>query len=136
MALVKYSPQGLLNNWLGSYFNDDGYRPTSRFQPSLDIEERKKDYLVRLDIPGLEKGQIDVVVEDGVLTVSGERKSSSPTEDIDHDFAERTYGKFSRSLRLPQDVPASDVDANLKNGVLEISVKKPKALEAKQITVN
>ncbi len=104
--------------------------------PALDVHEDKDNYLVSLELPGLKKEEIDISLQGGVLTVSGERKRESENRDSDTFRSERYFGKFQRSVTLPAVVDSAKVKATYKDGIL--SVKLPKAEEAKpkQITVS
>jgi HSP20 family protein len=105
--------------------------------PRVDITESKEGYLIRADLPGMTREDIKVSVEDGVLSLSGEKKSEfeSANKDSYYHF-ERRYGKFMRSFSLPSHVDSRNIEARYTNGVLEISLKKteeskPKAIEVK-----
>ena len=99
------------------------------WSPALDAFEDKDKYVVSLELPGLKKEDINVTVHDGVLTVSGERKSEKDVKSGTVHRTERYYGKFSRSVSLPTAVKADKVGAAYKDGVLTVEV--PKADEAK-----
>jgi len=99
------------------------------WSPALDAYEDKDKYVVSVEVPGLKKENINVVVHEGVLTVSGERKSEKDEKSGTVHRTERTYGKFSRSVTLPTAVKADQVVASYKDGVLAVEV--PKAEEAK-----
>lgn len=99
------------------------------WSPALDAFEDKDKYVVSLELPGLKKEDINVTVHDGVLTVSGERKSEKDVKEGTVHRTERYYGKFSRSVSLPTAVKADKVGAAYKDGVLTVEV--PKADEAK-----
>jgi HSP20 family protein len=101
--------------------------------PALDAREDKDKYTVAVEIPGLKKEDINVSVHDGVLTVSGERKSEKEVKEGTVHRSERYYGKFSRSVSLPAEVRADKVSATYKDGVLTVEI--PKAEEAKPKTV-
>jgi len=101
--------------------------------PALDAQEDKDKYVVSLELPGLRKEDINVSVHDGVLTVSGERKSEKTLKDGTIHRNERFYGKFSRSVSLPAVVRADKVSAAYTDGVLTVEI--PKAEEAKPRTV-
>jgi len=101
--------------------------------PALDAHEDNDKYVVSTDIPGLKKEDINVSVHDGVLTVSGERKSEKDVKEGTVHRTERYYGKFSRSVSLPVAVRADKVSAVYKDGVLTVEI--PKAEEAKPKTV-
>lgn len=125
MVLTKYNPETGLANWLDSFLTEPWYGAVAEFSPGMDIEEREHDYVVRLDVPGLEKKDIDIAVAEGVLTISGERNHETAKREKDrYYYFERSMGKFSRSLRLPAGAEAGAVEANLKNGILEVTVKK------------
>ena len=139
MSLIKYyNPD--LTTWspfsnLRDHFNrlfDLGAQPADSFgnwSPVLDASEDKEKYTVAVELPGLKKEDLNVVVHDGVLTISGERKSEKETKEGTVHRSERFYGKFSRSVSLPQAVKADQVKASYKDGVLTVEV--PKAEEAK-----
>ncbi len=104
--------------------------------PRVDIREEKDRYVADFELPGLEKNDVEVTLENGVLTVTGERKREETTENDKVYRRERFYGKFSRSLRLPDDVDAERIEAGFKNGVLRVSVTKkdeakPRTIEIK-----
>jgi HSP20 family protein len=101
--------------------------------PALDAHEDKDKYVVSTDVPGLKKEDINVSVHDGVLTVSGERKSEKDVKEGTVHRTERYYGKFSRSVSLPTAVKADKVSAVYKDGVLTVEI--PKAEEAKPKTI-
>jgi HSP20 family protein len=97
--------------------------------PALDAFEDKDKYVVSLEIPGMKKEDINVTVQDGVLTVSGERKVEKSSNEGAVHRSERFYGKFSRSVSLPAAVSADKVGAAYRDGVLTVEI--PKAEEAK-----
>jgi HSP20 family protein len=103
------------------------------WSPALDAHEDKDKYVVSLDVPGLKKEDINVSVHDGVLTVSGERRSEKDVKEGTVHRTERFYGKFSRSVSLPAEVRADKVSAVYKEGVLTVEI--PKAEEAKPKTI-
>ena len=97
--------------------------------PPVDIFERGDELVIRAEVPGVGKDDVDVRVEDGTLVLAGERKSDREVKDQNSYRRERTFGKFTRSFRLPTTVDASKVTAEYKDGVLEITL--PKLEEAK-----
>lgn len=138
MSLIRYinpelHPIGNLRDHFGRLF--DIAFPTrsaeslSDWTPSLDAHEDKDKYVVAVEIPGLKKEDISVSVHDGVLTVSGERKSEKNVTEGTVHRRERICGKFSRSVSLPAAVRADKVGAVYKDGVLTVEI--PKAEEAK-----
>jgi HSP20 family protein len=105
--------------------------------PRVDIAEEEDRYHLKADLPGIDKKDIEVKIENGVLTISGERKSETRKDEKGrYSYYERSYGKFSRSFGLPEHVDTSTIDAHYKDGVLEVNLKKlpqakPKAIEVK-----
>jgi HSP20 family protein len=103
--------------------------------PALDASEDKDKYVVSLELPGMKKEDINVTVHDGVLTVSGERKSNKDlTEGAVH-RSERYYGKFSRSVSLPAAVSADKVGASYRDGILTVEIPKAEEAKPRQIDV-
>ncbi|HTA16985.1 MAG TPA: Hsp20/alpha crystallin family protein [bacterium] len=107
------------------------------FSPALDVKETKDAYTVLADLPGLEKKDIEVSVEEGVLTVSGSRKAEHQEEAQDKTWhrVERRWGGFERSLKLGEGVDASKVAAEYKDGVLTITVQKKESALPRKIEV-
>lgn len=97
--------------------------------PAIDMIDRKDEFVLRADLPGLTEKDVEVTVQDNMLTVKGERKAETEEKKDDYHCCERTYGAFTRILTLPAGVQADKVKATFKNGVLE--VRMPKAPEAK-----
>jgi HSP20 family protein len=104
--------------------------------PSLDVEETDKEYRVTAELPGLEERDVEVLLQDGLLTVRGEKKIESENRNRTH--SERFYGRFERQIPLDRDVDENAVSATFKNGVLTVAV--PKSAQAvarrKRIPIN
>ena len=129
------------------WFEDFWARPVSRLwrpgfarmrsmsieAPALDVYEQKDDLIVKAEIPGLTKDEIDITLEANTLTIKGEKKKEEEVKDDDYYRCERTYGAFTRSIELPVTVQTDKVNASFKNGVLEI--RMPKTEEAKKNVV-
>ena len=104
--------------------------------PSVDVEETDEGYLIRAELPGLAKEDIAVNIDDGVLTISGEKKKVTEKKTRNYFHMERSYGKFSRSFALPAHVDSKNIGAKYQNGILEVSLlrteeTKPKGIEVK-----
>ncbi len=124
--LERYNKSGARN--LGTRMDND--LNFADWAPSVDIEEDKDKYLIRADLPGVKKENIDVKLENGVLSIRGEKRSESETgEGTRNHRKERFYGTFARSFTLPDSVQSDAVEAHYKDGVLSLTV--PKAEEAK-----
>lgn len=104
--------------------------------PSMDVEETDKEYRVTAELPGLEERDVEVLLQDGILTVRGEKKIE--TEARNRTYGERYYGRFERQITLDREVDDSAVTATFKNGVLTVKVpKNAQAVErAKRIPIN
>jgi HSP20 family protein len=105
------------------------------WSPSVDVSESAKEVIVRAEIPGMDPKAIDVSVQSNILTLRGERKKEQEEKGENSYRLERSYGAFSRSLRLPAEVDAAKVKATYKDGVLRINLPKTKAAEVKKIEV-
>ena len=125
----------LFHNRLASVLG--GERQASvAWSPVVDIEETEKDYVISAELPGLDKDKVKVTVEDGVLTLSGERDLERTVEGKTYHRIERSHGSFSRSFTLPEDSDAESVAAQFTNGVLAVRVAKreealPKSIEVR-----
>ena len=109
--------------------------PERMWRPAIDVEEKDGNYLVRADLPGMQKKDIHVELKDGYLTLRGERKSEHEENKDNYHRIERTYGTFERSFRVPEGVTEKDIHAKYKDGVLELTIAAPKAEEPKTTEV-
>jgi HSP20 family protein len=103
--------------------------------PAVETSTKDGQYVVRLDIPGVDPKDVEVSVHEDNLIIRGERKSSHQVKEKDYHYREAAYGKFERRLSLPKGVDRDKVTAGYKNGVLEILVPQPAALTAKTIPI-
>ena len=130
MTLVKYSDSDFrpvtFSSILDNFFNETVRNPSkvSRFRPGADVIETEKMYEIQLALPGMEKKDINIDVNEGVLTISGERKFENEDEGRNYFMVETHYGSFSRSFNLPELVDSSKIDAAYKNGILYIELPK------------
>ncbi|WP_455379249.1 Hsp20/alpha crystallin family protein [Petrachloros mirabilis] len=102
--------------------------------PSLDVFEEKDEIVVKADLPGMAKDEIEVTVTENVVTIKGEKKKEEEVKEKDYYRRERSYGSFVRSVQLPSEVKSDQIKANFKDGVLE--VRMPKTEEAKKKSVS
>jgi HSP20 family protein len=104
--------------------------------PSVEVSDDEKEIRVTAEVPGLEEKDIEVLLEDGVLTLKGEKRSE--TEDKDRQFSERFYGRFERRIPLGYEVEDDKVSADFKNGVLTVALPKSERAQtkAKRIAIN
>src|SRR6266542_6056462 len=137
MELVRCEPfEGLntIQSRINDLFADGRARAyptpiTGVWYPPVDILESKESYLVRAELPGMKREDLNLEVHDGVLTLSGERRFEEPANGVEYQRTERVAGKFSRSFYLPQTVKHDGIKATYRDGILEVQV--PKADEAK-----
>jgi HSP20 family protein len=142
MNLVRFDPfreledlSSRLNRFFGRPLNGgdetDGFGVWS---PAIDVQETEQEYLVKADLPEVNKSDLKVNVEDGILTVEGERKQEKEEKGKKFHRVERLYGRFVRRMTVPSDVDGSKLAAEFKDGVL--SVHMPKAVAAKPRSVD
>jgi HSP20 family protein len=128
-------------NAFNDLLNDDLWaRPVTpqrrSFVPSVDISEDEKSFLVTADLPGMKPEDINIQVENNVLTLRGERKQEAKSDKQGYHRVERHHGSFQRSFTLPEGVDADKIEANVENGTLTLRVPKPVVALPKTVKVN
>ena len=118
--------------WLGQRGDASG---TAAWAPAVDISERKDAYLVTAELPGVKAAEVEITVEDGLLTIQGERRFSHDSAEEKMHRTERFFGAFRRSITLPSHVEADKIEASAQDGVLQIMVPKAPDVQAKRIQV-
>ncbi|MGB9716586.1 MAG: Hsp20/alpha crystallin family protein [Thermodesulfovibrionales bacterium] len=113
-----------------SWFPKIGFPEIEEVTPTVDVFEEGDDVVVKAELPGMSKEDIDVKVTDDLITISGEKKKEEKVEKKNYYRMERSYGSFTRSLRLPTEVQTEKATAKFKDGVLEVRI--PKTEEAKK----
>lgn len=113
----------------------DGSGATSNWTPPVDIFETDSEIVLRAELPGLKPDDIDIEVDDNVLTLKGERRFEEKVEEGRYYRLERAYGRFQRSLTLPQGVKPDEISAQFENGVLSVRVPKADEVKPRKITV-
>ena len=109
---------------------------TTGFAPAVDVYEDEHNVTLKIEVPGIEEKDIDVRIENNILTVHGERKFEKEEKEENYRRIERQYGSFTRSFTLPNTVDAEKVSANYDKGVLKITLAKKAEAKPKQIKVN
>jgi HSP20 family protein len=104
----------------------------SGFTPPVDVHETEEEYLVKIDLPGVKSADVNVEVNDNVLSISGSRVAD---ETGTAQLVERPYGTFTRTLTLPQGVDSDSIEAGYHDGVLELRIPKPAERKPKRITI-
>jgi HSP20 family protein len=143
MTLLRYEPWGVvarLQRHFDQTFGEFGESANSgqtqaAWIPSVDIHQESDKFVVRADLPGVEPKDIDVTAQNGVLTVSGERKFERSEEQKGSSRFERVEGRFVRRFTLPENVQTDNIRARHVNGVLELTIPKAAAPEPKKISI-
>ncbi|MCI0454258.1 MAG: Hsp20/alpha crystallin family protein [Candidatus Dadabacteria bacterium] len=148
MALIKWSPPKEMERWFEDFFEEPflprmwrkfpSWRRLKELQeisPSVDMFDKKDEIIVKAEVPGVEKENINISVSNNTLTIKGETKKEEEVKEEDYYYAERSYGSFSRMLNLPAKVKADKVKASFKNGVLEIHLPKAEESKPKEVKV-
>jgi len=133
-----------LQNRLSTFFTRPPMRRTNgkesitqpEWTPLADITEDEKEYVIKAELPDLRKEDVKVTVENGVLTISGERKFEKEEKKKKYHRVERGYGSFVRTFALPEDAEATKVKAEFKHGMLEVHLPKNEKAKPKQIEVH
>ena len=107
------------------------------FNPSVDVQDKGKSYLISVEVPGMEKDDVKIDIQDDLMIISGEKKSEAKEEKDSYYRIESSYGSFQRVLNLPADADIEKVDASFKNGVLKIEIDKDttKTSSPRQISI-
>jgi len=134
------NPLTVFEDVFGSLFNDSfgtsaKTTQTDAWSPAVDIVESPDAYTLTADLPGLTKADVNLTVEEGVLTLTGERKSEqSAGNEFGHRY-ERAYGKFSRSFQLGSGVETGKINAEFKNGMLTVELPKVEASKPYEVSI-
>ena len=145
MAVVRWDPfreLGMLQDRMNRLFDDAGRgwradepAATTSWSPSVDIFETEGEIIVKAELPGLERKDIVLHLENNVLTLRGERKFEKETKEENYHRIERSYGNFSRSFSIPATVDEEKIRADYKDGVLKIALPKKDQAKPKQINI-
>ncbi|MBV6646404.1 MAG: Hsp20/alpha crystallin family protein [Cyclobacteriaceae bacterium] len=138
MALIKYNPLNYrptsFSSLVDRVFNDDflGDTVARSFSPKVDIAETDKAFEIQFHIPGVKKDEINIDLNEGRLTVSGERKIENEKKEKNFHSVESYYGTFSRSFHLPDSIDGDKVNATYEDGILSVVVPKDEKKVAKR----
>jgi HSP20 family protein len=140
-TLVRWEPYreiATLQNEMSRFMNgllEDNGRSNQAWVPALDVWETESEIVYALDLPGIPEEKISVELDEGALTISAERERAQEKSEERFYRFERRYGTFTRTFGVPQGVTEGDVEADYKNGVLEVHVRKPEQPKPKRIQV-
>lgn len=130
MNLLRINPFNEMDSWLNSYNHSLASKAKTMsknndWAPNVDIIENEENFVISAELAGIPKSDIDVHVDNNILTLSGERKGK--VDDEKHHRIERFYGRFSRSFSLPENVDSENIQAESKDGILSLFLPKKEA---------
>ena len=131
--MAQMSP--MLAHALGLHGQPQGSDRATAWAPALDISERKDAYLVTVELPGVQADNLEITMEDGLLTIQGERHFAHDSSEQQFHRVERRYGTFRRAITLPAHVMTEQIQASFEDGVLQILVPKAEEAKPKRIQV-
>ena len=137
MKLVRMNPRNDVawRNWYGWPERAEGEQPRPVLRPAMDVIESADGYTVRVDLPGFAPNDVNVEVEDGILTIQSQVAEDDAQEGVRYHYRERRFGSIQRKLRLPDTVDADGIEAAFENGVLTLSLPLLPEIQPKKIKV-
>jgi len=143
MTLVKWMPGSMLgfrnevDQLFDSFFNTPVEKETgiAVFNPAVEIEEKAKEFLITIELPGIKKEEVSIKIKDSLLSISGEKKQEKKTEEKNYHRTERIYGSFQRTFRLPEYADQDNIAAEYKDGILNVSIPKLKESISKNVEI-
>jgi HSP20 family protein len=143
MTLMKYEPWNLLDQIrremdraVDTRTAEGSSVATSDWVPAVDIKEEKDSFVIVADIPGVDPKDIEVHMENGMLTIKGEKESEKKEEREGYKRVERSFGSFYRRFSLPDTADAEKISAKSNNGVLEVRIAKQEQVQPRKISVD
>ncbi|MEX2353791.1 MAG: Hsp20/alpha crystallin family protein [Gammaproteobacteria bacterium] len=150
MSVIRYEPYSLLDQLQKEFSRSGVWDPFNRenleedhqelavshWRPAVDIREEDNRYVIHADLPGVEAKDIEITMEEGVLTLKGERTSEKSEDKKGYKRVERARGTFYRRFSLPDTADVEKIEAKSRDGVLEIVVPKQEKVQPRRITVN
>lgn len=142
--LIRYEPVNVLNDinklFEQTFFpqysrSDNSNLETTQWMPAVDIKEGKHDFKLKVDLPGIDKKDVIIAMENGVLSIQGERVEEKKEESDNYYRVERVSGKFYRRFALPETADAEKIQANMTKGVLEVTIPKKEIAKPKSIEI-
>jgi HSP20 family protein len=133
--LMRPEPFSQEVNRLFNTLFDVGEAGSQRWVPAMDLVEGEDHFLLQADLPGLTEGDVNLEIQDNTLTVSGERKAEHETRERGWYRIERAFGRFSRSLTLPEGVDADAITAEFDKGVLNVRIPKPEQRKPRRVAI-
>jgi HSP20 family protein len=142
-TITRYSPLRELltmNDRLNRVFDEAlgqqaGALDSGQWAPAVDLREEENQFVLEADMPGMKKEDMDIHLENGILTIQGERRFEAEARKDNYHRIERAYGKFIRSFTLPTRVKADAIAASYKDGILEVVIPKAEESKPKKIAI-
>ncbi len=146
MAIVRWKPfrdMVSIQDEMNKLFDDFFGRPVARpdwtegvWSPSVDVSEDKDNVVIKAEMPGMNKDDVKISIQDNVLTLKGEKRQEKEEKDKNYHRIERSYGSLCRSFQLPTSVKSDKIRANYKDGVLSVTLPKTEEVKPKEIPIN
>jgi HSP20 family protein len=134
--------QNEMNRLFNTFFDspstgaNGGNAPLRRWIPAMDVVETADHFVLRADLPGISENDVNIELDDNVLTISGQRRSEHESRNEGYYRVERASGSFSRSLTLPEGVDADGIQASFDSGVLEVKIPKPEQQKPRKVQIS
>ena len=127
-----------INSLLDEFFGDMNSERSSQvgFRPPLDFREDEGHYYAQLELPGMQKEEVKISLDDKILTIRGDKKKEKLHDKEKYRRVERSYGVFERCFRLPREIREDSISAEMENGILKIRIQKTEKVEPLQIAIN
>jgi HSP20 family protein len=138
MALARYenrNPWSQFHQEVNRMFGENSSVVTSDWVPVVDIKEEKDRFVLHADLPGVDREDIDITMEGGVLSIRGERKLEDVAEGGEYKRVERIHGNFYRRFALPDEADAEGINARCNQGVLEVVIPKKQSVQPRRIEI-
>jgi HSP20 family protein len=143
MTLIRWSPVANFENmqreidrvFYGSRNDIQDVEASKTLMPMVDIIERENEFSIKVELPGVDKKDVKITVQNDVLTIKGEKKQENEIKGENYQHIERSYGIFQRSFTLPTSVHSGKIDASYDNGVLSVTIPKLEEAKPKEIEV-
>jgi HSP20 family protein len=146
MAIVRWKPfrdMVSIQDEMNKLFDDFFGHPVARtdwtegvWSPSVDVSEDKDNVVIKAEMPGMNKDDVKISIQDNVLTLKGEKRQEKEQKDKNYHRVERSYGSFCRSFQLPTSVKSDNIKANYKDGVLSVTLPKTEEVKPKEIPIS
>ena len=142
MKLINWTPKPVslfddMDNMINTVLNHSQYSPmiSEDWVPAVDIKEDDTSFVLSADIPVLKKSDIDLIVENNILKISGSRDYNNADENSEYHYQERTHGSFQRTFKLPTSVDEENISATFRNGILTVVLPKTEEAQPKLKTI-